>query len=70
MAKVARRYASANRPTMKQLYAEMIAAFELHNAKLFYGEKLSVPSYDTFARRIKLMDAFKVHAARWGVKRR
>ena len=69
MAKAAARYPSANRPTKKQLYKELIADVEQHNGNLPAGaEQVRIPSLDTFHRRIRAMNAFLVHYARYGAK--
>ena len=69
MAEAAKRYASANRPTKKQLYKELVADVDEHNSGLpTDAPKVRVPSRDTFHRRIRTMNAFLVHYARYGAK--
>lgn len=70
MARAAKRYASANRPTKNQIYKEFVADVEDANRALPEGgEVLRVPSRCTFYRRIRQMSAYFVYCARWGLKR-
>jgi putative transposase len=70
MAKFAMDYASRERPTKKQCYADLVSAIREHNGTLGPGSTaVHVPCYDTFSRRIGQMGKFFLCLARFGEKR-
>lgn len=63
------RYATPERPTVRNLYRELKAAVDEHNLALAEAEKIACPSEEALRRYIAGLGKFRVYAGRHGMEK-